>query len=355
MEEQNRFNEVLAYAANNRASDVHIKVGSPPIIRVDGELRDVGNEIYHPTETHTIVKMILSDEQYQHLIENGEIDFSYSLEGVGRFRVNAYKQRNSYCLAMRLVNVDIPSLKQLGIPESVSSLTELKSGLVLVTGPTGSGKSTTLASMIQCINDTRRCHILTLEDPIEYLFRNKKSIIGQREIGLDSNSFSTALRATLRQDPDIIFVGEMRDLETIEIALTAAETGHLVLSTLHTLGAAKTIDRIIDAFPSHNKEHIRVQVASLLQGAISQQLIPMKSGIGRVPACDIMIPSIGIRNLIRENKVHQILNTIQTGKQNGMITMDDSLKGLFKKGLISKEAAIEYAFDKEDLMKSISY
>jgi twitching motility protein PilT len=350
-----RFNDILEYARNNRASDVHIKVGSPPIIRVDGDLKEHGDIAYTPEETQAIVKSILNDDQYNHLVLSGEIDFSYSLQGVGRFRVNAYKQRGSYCLAMRLVNMEIPSLKQLGIPNTVIGLTGLKSGLVLVTGPTGSGKSTTLASLIQSINETRRCHILTLEDPIEYLFKNNKSIIGQREIGMDTNSFGAALRATLRQDPDIIFVGEMRDLETIEIALTAAETGHLVLSTLHTLGAAKTIDRMIDAFPVQNKEQIRVQVASVLQGAISQQLIPMKSGIGRVPACEIMIPTTGIRNLIRENKIHQILNAVQTGKQNGMVTMDDSLKELYKRGLISKESAIEHAFDKEELSKLIAY
>lgn len=350
------FLDILNYAKDNRASDVHIKVGSGPIVRIDGDLREIGDEHYTPNQTISLIKEMISEEAYESLEEDGQIDFSYSAEGVGRFRVNAYKQRGSYCLAMRLVNTEIPSIKQLGIPESVEKLADLKSGLVLVTGPTGSGKSTTLASLIQKINQSRRCHILTLEDPIEYLFKkNDRSIIGQREIGMDSKNFNAALRATLRQDPDIILVGEMRDLETIEIALTAAETGHLVLSTLHTLGATKTIDRMIDAFPSHNKEQIRVQVASVLQGVVSQQLLPMKTGIGRVPACEIMIPNIAIRNLIREHKNHQIVNSIQTGKATGMITMDDALKTLFKRGQISKEMAIEHGFDREELAKTIMF
>lgn len=349
------FYDILLYAKEQRASDVHIKVGSPPIIRVDGHLNKIDEDIFHPDDTLELVKDVLRIDQFETLEEKGEIDFSYSMEGVGRFRVNAYRQRGSYCMAMRMVNVDIPTLRQLSIPEAVANLATLKSGLVLVTGPTGSGKSTTLASLIQSINETRGVHILTLEDPIEYLFRNDKAIIGQREIGMDSNNFNNALRATLRQDPDIILVGEMRDLETIEIALTAAETGHLVFSTLHTVGASKTIDRIIDAFPSHNKEQIRVQVASVLQGVVSQQLLPMKTGIGRVPACEIMIPNTAIRNLVREHKNHQIINAIQTGRQQGMITMDDSLRDLFRRGLISKEVAIEHAFDREEFIKGVGY
>lgn len=353
--EEITFSDILEYAKENRASDVHIKVGSPAIVRIDGDLREVGDKIYHPKDSERILRDILTEEQYETLDENGELDFSYSAPGVGRFRVNAYKQRNSLCLAMRMVNTEIPSLKHLGIPESVQRLAELKSGLVLVTGPTGSGKSTTLASMIQHINETRREHILTLEDPIEYLFKNQRCIIGQREIGMDSRSFAYALRACLRQDPDIILVGEMRDLETIEIALTAAETGHLVFSTLHTLGGVKTIDRMIDAFPEHSKEQIRVQVASVLQGVVSQQLIQMKTGIGRVPACEVMIPNTAIRNLIREHKNHQIVNAIQTGKQQGMVAMDDALKDLYRMGQISKEAAIEHAFDRDELTKALTY
>lgn len=349
------FHEILGIGKDKRASDIHMKVGSPPIIRVDGALIEVSDDIIEPDDTIRILSTILTEEQHKRLQEKGELDFSYSVTGIGRYRVNAYRQRNTYCMAMRMVNFEIPTLKQLGIPEAISNMTSLKSGLILITGPTGSGKSTTLASMIQKINEERSEHIITLEDPIEYLFRNNKSIIGQREVGMDTNSFSNALRAALRQDPDIILVGEMRDLETIEIALTAAETGHLVLSTLHTLGAAKTIDRIIDAFPPYNKDQIRVQVASVLQGVVSQQLLPMRSGIGRVPACEIMIPTPGVRNLIREHKNHQIVNAIQTGKAQGMVLMDDSLRHLYRAGQITKDKCLEYSLDREDMIKQIGY
>ncbi len=350
-----QFMELLTIGRDKRASDLHLKIGSPPIIRVDGSLMKISDKEIKPEDTVRILTEILTEKQYSHLEEKGEVDFSYSASGIGRYRVNAYRQRGSYCLALRMVNFEIPTLKQLGIPESVVKMSTLKSGLVLVTGPTGSGKSTTLASMIQQINQTRSEHILTLEDPIEYLFKNDQSIIGQREIGMDSQNFTNALRAALRQDPDIILVGEMRDLETIEIALTAAETGHLVLSTLHTLGAAKTIDRIIDAFPPHSKDQVRVQVASVLKGVVSQQLLPSRSGVGRIPACEVMIPTPGIRNLIREQKNHQIVNAIQTGKSLGMVLMDDSLKQLYRSGKISKDQCIEYALEREDMIKDIGY
>ncbi len=349
------FHDILRYGKEHRASDVHIKVGSPPIVRIDGGLKELEGDIFTGLKTDELVREMLTGKQMEHLTEFGEIDLSYSVHDIGRFRVNIYRQRGSYCLAMRMVNFDVPSMKELGLPESLESLANLKHGLVLITGPTGSGKSTTLASMIRHINETRNEHILTLEDPIEYLFKNCKSIIGQREIGMDSKNFSNALRACLRQDPDVILVGEMRDLETIQIALTAAETGHLVFSTLHTLGAAKTIDRIIDAFPPHTKEQVRVQVASVLMGVVSQQLLPMRTGIGRVPACEIMIPNMAIRNLVREHKEHQIINAIQTGKQKGMMTMDDALKDLFRQGMITKDVAVEHAFDREEFVKSVGY
>jgi len=350
-----KFYEILEYGKEKRASDLHLKVGSPPIIRVDGALVSISDELIQPEETVTLLEEILTEEQYSKLRKNGEVDFSYSATGIGRYRVNAYKQRNTLCLSMRMVNFDVPTLKELGIPKTVSDLANLKQGLVLITGPTGSGKSTTLASMVQKINETRSEHIITLEDPIEYLFRNDKSIIGQREIGMDTSSFGTALRAALRQDPDIILVGEMRDLETIEIALRAAETGHLVLSTLHTLGGARTVDRIIDAFPPHNKDQIRVQIASVLQAVVSQQLLPVKAGYGRVPACEIMIPTVAIRNLIRENKNHQIINAIQTGKNMGMVLMDDSLKHLYRTSMISREQAVEHAMDRDTMNKELQY
>ncbi len=347
------FLDILRTGNKSRASDIHLKVGIPPILRVDGRLRYISGDEISPEDTKNLLKNLLTENQYQRLIEIGQVDFVYSVSGIGRYRVNAYQQRGSFCLAMRLVNFEIPTLKKLGLPDVVSKLTTLKQGLIVVTGPTGAGKSTTLASMIQEINETRNEHIITLEDPIEYLFCNKKSIIGQREIGIDTSNFSSALRACLRQDPDIIFVGEMRDVETIEIALTAAETGHLVLSTLHTLGSSKTIDRIIDAFPSDSKNQIRVQVASVLQAVISQQLLPVNSGIGRVPACGVMISTPAIKNLIRENKNYQIKNNIKTGKNIGMILMDDSLIGLYQSGLINKEDAIGYALDREQMIKDL--
>lgn len=347
--------ELVKYAKDANASDLHIKAGSPVVIRVHGELRKINDEKVSPEEAERIAKLILGDVRFKTLEEEGEIDFSYSVHLVGRFRVNAYKQRNTYGIAMRLVNFDIPTLKDLSLPESLVNLTDLTHGLILVTGPTGSGKSTTLASMIQIINQKRNCHIVTLEDPIEYLYKNEKAVIGQREVGIDTKSFSKGLRAALRQDPDIILVGEMRDLETIEIALLAAETGHLVLSTLHTLGAAKTIDRIIDAFPSHEKDQIKTQLASVLQAVISQQLIIKKEGYQRVPACEIMVTNTGIRNLIRENKSHQIQNAIVTGANQGMITMDNSLKSLYRNGIISRKDALNHALDRDELAKNIDY
>jgi len=347
--------EILQKGKETKASDIHLKAGTKPILRIDGILHSIGDEPISNEEIYQLLKTMLSVEQLEMLEKQGEFDFSYSVPGTGRYRVNAYRQRNTYCLAMRMVNFEIPTLAQLNIPDSLLRLTSLKNGLVLVTGPTGSGKSTTLASLIEEINKTRQCHIITLEDPIEYLFSDKKSVVGQREIGTDSQSFNKALRAALRQDPDVILVGEMRDLETIEIALTAAETGHLVFSTLHTIGSAKTIDRIIDAFPEHSKSQIRMQVASVLQGVISQQLLPTKELKGRVPAVEILLPTMAVRNLIREQKTHQILNEIQTGKNSGMITMDQYLESLYKKGKITSEVAVEYAFDREELLKEISY
>ncbi len=350
-----KIHEMMKYAVDNRASDLHIKVGSPAIIRVDGELIEIDSQQLYPKDTEELTLEILGPERFRVLDREGEIDFSYSEKGIGRFRVNAYKQRNTYGIALRVVNFEIPTLKELGIPETIGSFTDLTHGLILVTGPTGSGKSTTLASMIQMINEKRRCHIITLEDPIEYLYKNKKAIIGQREIGIDTTSFSKGLRASLRQDPDVILVGEMRDIETIEIALLAAETGHLVLSTLHTLGAAKTVDRIIDSFPNNTKDQIKVQLASVIQGVISQQLLPNKSGHGRVPACEIMVANTGIRNMIRESKSHQIQNAIVTGLGQGMITMDNSLKNLYQRGIISREAAINHAIEREELIKGIEF
>ncbi len=346
---------IFALAIKLGASDVHITVGSPVVARIDNKLVKVSDYKLLPENTVSIVKSILSNYQYSRFIEEGELDFSYPLHGLGRFRVNVYKQRGSFGLAFRVVPNDVPSLKELKLPRILEELTHKKRGLILVTGPTGSGKSTTLASQVDIINIRDKSHIITIEDPIEYLHAHKNSLVNQREIGHDSKSFSSALRASLRQDPDVIMVGEMRDLETISTALTAAETGHLVLSTLHTLGSAKTIDRIIDVFPPHQQQQIKVQLASVLQGIISQQLIPKADASGRVVACEVLTMTPAVRNLIREGKTHQIQTVIQTGKSHGMISMDAYLIKLYREGLISKGDTIKFAIDREYVIKQLDY
>ena len=347
------INSIVDEGIRRMASDIHITVGIPPNLRVNGELISFGDSPLTPEDTEELVRQVLSDSQFDLLNERGELDFSYSAPGQGRFRVNAYIQRGSYGLALRIIPLEIPSMQKLGLPPVISDLTRLARGLVLVTGPTGSGKSTTLATMIDQINREKKKHILTLEDPIEYLHKHNKSIVNQREIGTDSKSFSSALRGALRQDPDVILVGEMRDLDTISIAITAAETGHLVLSTLHTLGSAKTIDRIIDVFPPYQQQQIRVQLASVLQAVISQQLLPKADGNGRVAAMEVMIATPAIRNLIREDKVHQIDTAIQTGSKYRMQTMDNSLTELYRRGQISKDIALSQAISTEDIKKYI--
>lgn len=343
--------QLVSYGTDNFASDIHITVGRPPIFRINGELETLGGEPLTPEQTESLTKQALTDKLWEELKDKGEIDFSYSSPGKGRYRVNAYKQRGSYAMALRIIPLEIPSMKSLGLPSVVEDLARLRRGLILVTGPTGSGKSTTLASMIDQINREKSCHILTLEDPIEYLHKHHKSMINQREVGTDSDSFSNALRAALRQDPDVILVGEMRDLETISIALTAAETGHLVLSTLHTSGAAKTIDRVIDVFPPHQQQQVRVQMSSVVQGIISQQLVPRADDKGRVGAFEVMIATPAIRNLIREDKIHQIDTAIQTGGSLKMQTMDSCLIDLYRKGLIRKDTALLRSINKEDMKK----
>ncbi len=335
------------------ASDLHITVGFPPVMRINGELSKYGEDILLPDDNMILVKQILDEEKFQKLEEKGEFDTSVSYHKLGRFRVNIFKQRGTYCMAIRSVALEIPSMEKLGLPPAIKELAKKQRGLVLVTGPTGSGKSTTLASIIDYINKNRSAHILTLEDPIEYLHRHNKSIVNQREIGTDSKSFANALRSSLRQDPDVILVGEMRDLETISIALTAAETGHLVFSTLHTIGAAKTIDRIIDVFPSHQQDQILVQLSAVLEGVISQQLISKEDGSGRIAALEVMVATTAIRNLIREGKTHQIQTSIQTGMKFGMQTMDNDLRNLYSKGIISKESLLTYAIDKDMVSRYI--
>lgn len=345
--------ELVNIATEKKASDIHITVGIPPILRIDGQLIYFNEEKLKPDDTKTLVYETLNEDLIKELEEKGEVDTSFSSPGIGRYRVNAYKQRGSYGMALRIIPLEIPSVDDLGLPVVVKDLARLPRGLILVTGPTGSGKSTTLATMINQINNERRCHILTLEDPIEYLHRHNQSIVNQREIGTDSKSFANGLRAALRQDPDVILVGEMRDLETISIALTAAETGHLVLSTLHTNGAAKTIDRIIDVFPPHQQQQVRVQFSSAIQAIISQQLLPKADESGRVAAFEVMVATTAIRNLIREDKIHQIDTAIQTGAKYQMQTMDASLLELYRKGLISKDTALTQAINQENIKKYI--
>ena len=345
--------ELVNWATEKNASDIHITVGIPPALRINGQLIILDKEKLKPDDTKALVYETLDDNLIRELEEKGEVDTSFSSPGVGRYRVNAYKQRGSYGMALRIIPLEVPNLKDLGLPKVVEDLARLPRGLILVTGPTGSGKSTTLAAMINQINNERRCHILTLEDPIEYLHKHNRSIVNQREIGTDSRSFANSLRAALRQDPDVILVGEMRDLETISIALTAAETGHLVLSTLHTIGAAKTIDRIIDVFPPHQQQQVRIQFSSVIQAIISQQLLPKADESGRVAAFEVMIANTAIRNLIREEKIHQIDTAIQTGAKYQMQTMDNSLLDLYKKGLITKEIALMQAINQENIKKYI--
>ncbi len=345
--------ELVNIATQKKASDIHISVGIPPVIRVNGELLLLEGDPLMPQDTQRLVSETLEEKILEELEEKGEIDTSFSSPGIGRCRVNAYKQRGSYGMALRIIPLTIPSIEELGLPHVVSDLSKLPRGLILVTGPTGSGKSTTLAAMINLINQERKAHILTLEDPIEYLHKHNKSMVNQREIGLDSDSFSNSLRAALRQDPDVILVGEMRDLETISIALTAAETGHLVLSTLHTIGSAKTIDRVIDVFPPHQQQQVRVQLASVVQAIVSQQLLPKADGSGRVAAFEVMMATTAIRNLIREEKIHQIDTAIQTGSKFKMQSMDNSLLGLYKRGVITKEVALMQAINQDNLKRHI--
>ena len=331
------------------ASDVHITVGVPPKMRVNGSLVTMDYPKMTPTDTLEIAVQIMEGKQKEIFDEKGELDMSYAIAGEGRYRVNLFKQRGSIAMSMRIVDTEIPSPEQLGIPETVMNLYQKKRGLVLVTGPTGSGKSTTLAAFINAINHNRDAHIITLEDPIEYLHHHNKSIVNQREIGLDSTNYANALRAALREDPDVILVGEMRDYETISVAITAAETGHLVLSTLHTIGAANTVDRIIDVFPAEQQQQIRVQFASVLEAVVSQQLVPRADGNGRVAVFEVMLTNAAVRNLIREGKTHQLASVMQMNRKAGMITMDDALLQLKEEGVITQDMMMQFAQDIESL------
>lgn len=346
--------ELLEKTVSLKGSDLHISVGIKPFARVSGELLEIGEEVLKEREVDSFVREILKDD-YDKYCEIGEVDTAYSLENIGRFRVNIYRCMDKESISFRVINLEIPTIEELNLPSNIYELVKKKRGLILVTGPTGSGKSTTLAAMINEINKNRKAHIITLEDPIEYVYKNKESIINQREIGRDSKSYKSALRAALREDPDIILIGEMRDLDTISIAITAAETGHLVFSTLHTIGSSKTIDRIVDVFPVSQQEQIKIQLSSVLQGIISQQLIKRIDKEGRIAAVETMIVTKAISNQIREGKTYQIESSIQTGGKYGMKTMDIALGELVRDGIISEEDGLEYSVDKEMIKRILNF
>src|ERR1700745_3380246 len=332
------FADLLMEVVHRRASDLHLSAGANPTVRVRGRLAPLEEYPKLSTaDTREIVYSILTGDQRQRLETNWQLDFAYSIPGHARFRVNAYYQRGAIGAAFRLIPFGLTSIEDLGLPASVHEFTKRPRGFVLVTGPTGSGKSTSLAAMIDEINKTREEHIMTIEDPIEFLHAHKKCMVNQRELGSDAQSFGHALKAALRQDPDVILVGEMRDLETISPALTAPETGHLVFATLHTMDTAQTIDRIIDVFPAHQQGQVRVQLSVALQGIMTQQLLPTADGSGRCVATEVLVPTPAVRNLIREGKTHQIYSVLQTGSSVGMQTMDTSLSELVRSGKISQK------------------
>lgn len=349
--------ELLAEAYNRGASDIHISTGISPVFRINGRLIRAEYPPMTKDDAQRMIFSILNNDQRRVLEQNWELDFSYGLQGVGRFRVNVYKTRGTYGAALRAINTYSPTIQELGLPPIITEIAAKPRGLVLVTGATGSGKSTTLAAMIDWINDNRAEHILTIEDPIEFLHTSKKSVVHQRELGQDTRSFSAALRSALREDPDVILVGEMRDLETISLAITAAETGHLVMGTLHTSSAIQTVDRIVDVFPPEQQQQVRVQLSNSLMAVFSQALLPkvneMKELTGRVLAQEIMIVTDAIKNMIREGKTAQMYSSIQTGMAYGMQTLEMSLKDLYQQGTVTYEAIIAKTSRPEDLKRMI--
>ena len=347
------LDELLREAVERRGSDLHLVAKMPPVIRISSEMVITDHPVIQPDELEGLIYSALKSEQIDTLHSELELDFSYSLPGIARFRGNIIYQRGTLAAAIRVVPFAIPKLENLGLPQDVSRLCGLPRGLVLVTGPTGSGKSTTLAAMINYINENYAENIVTVEDPIEFLHSHKKSIVRQREIGIDTHSFGMALRQVLRHDPDVIMIGEMRDRESMAIAVTAAETGHLVFSTLHTQTAPLTISRIVDSFPTGEKEQMRQQLSNSLKAVISQQLIPNANGKGRIAAIEYMVDTPAVRNLIREEKEHQLYSAIQTGQKLGMQTMDQALVNLVRSGKITYESAMEYCIDRAELERLI--
>jgi twitching motility protein PilT len=346
--------DLLKMMVERGGSDLHITTGSSPRLRIDGKLVPIDHPTLSPTDTKALCYSVLTDAQKHRFEENNELDLSFAIKGVSRFRANIFMQRGAVAGAFRLIPFEIRTFKDLGLPEIMNEIVKKSSGLVLVTGPTGCGKSTTLAAILDRINSEKSAHIITVEDPIEYLHQHKKCLVNQREVTTDTKSFRDALRYILRQDPDVVLIGEMRDLETIEAALTVSETGHLTLATLHTNSAAQTINRIIDVFPPHQQAQIRAQLSMVLEGILAQQLIPKRSGQGRTLALELLIPNPAIRNLIREDKVHQIYSMMQTGQSKfGMQTMNQSLFELYTKGLISYDDAIGRAYLPEELISWI--
>ena len=343
----------IQHARERGCSDIHLTPGQPAAYRKIGRL-ERGDRPLSAQETDSLIRAMLTPRQAERIDRGEDADFCYALPDGRRQRVNVYRERGRLCAAMRLLNDTIPTLEELRLPSVLGQLALLPRGLILLTGPTGSGKSTTLAAMLDFINDKRAVHILTIEDPIEYLHENRRALVHQREVGVDVDSFAGALRSALREDPDVILVGEMRDYETISAALTAAETGHLVLSTLHTIGAANTIDRIIDVFPAEGQHQVRAQLSAVLQGVITQQLLPTLDGTGRVAALEILTGSDAVRNLIRENKAHQIASLMQTSSKEGMRTLAQDLARLTREGCISAEAAYAVCPNPEDLKQYLS-
>jgi twitching motility protein PilT len=345
--------DLLGIVVQEKASDLHLEVDSPPVLRINGGLHPLETEPLRPEDTDRLMRAVTSEDYVRQLQETGGADFGFGFQDLARFRVSIFKQKGNVGMVLRQIPNDLLTLEQIGLPPQMKELLYKPKGLVLVTGPTGSGKSTTLASMINIINEDRDCHIITIEDPIEFYHPHKQSIVIQRELGVDVGSFSKALVASLRQDPDVILVGEMRDLETMEAAISAAETGHLVFATLHTTGAARTVDRIVDAFPTNQQEQIRTQLASTLEAVISQELLPRIDQDGRVAAFEIMLTTPGIQALIRDNKTFRITSDIQTGAKKGMMTLDTSLLKLYREGKISFESMLLKANDPETLAQKV--